>query len=336
MTVGVVIPCRNEVRWIRDLLDALRAQDRQPDEIVVVDDGSSDGTADAVGQWRQEHAGMPVRVVPGRGRGVAAAVNTGIAELTTEAVVRLDGHCRPAADYVRRTVELLDQPSVGVAGGAWTIQPGAQTIEARAIAIAGQHPLGSGGALYRSAPVASAKLQVASCDVDTVPFGAFRRDLWKELGGLDERLYTNEDYDFNFRVRDRGLRVMLDPSIRCTYYARPTIGTLARQYTRYGWWKARMLMLHPRSLRWRQAIPILLVPGLVVSPFVSVWFLVAYPVLVVVGALHAAVTRRDLAAAPWIAAAFFTIQLAWSAGIWASVLSGGRSALGARRPGVTS
>src|SRR5581483_8127497 len=202
-----------------------------------------------VERWRRAHPALPIRIIEGAGRGVAAAVNSGIAALHSDVIVRLDGHCRPAGDYVRRTAELATQPGTGVAGGAWTIRPSAATEQAAAIAIAVEHPLGSGGAAYRRPPADSSQ-PAAVESVDTVPFGCFRRALWQELGGLDERLWSNEDYDFNFRVRRRHLRVALDPTIRCTYYARPTVGALARQYGRYGWWKARMLRHHPESIRW--------------------------------------------------------------------------------------
>ena len=91
--------------------------------------------------------------------------------------------------------------------------------------------------------------------VDTVPFGCFRRATWESLGGFNERVLTNEDYEFNYRVRQSGRNVVLDPRIRSTYYARSTLPALAEQYFRYGWWKAQMLKVHPKSLRWRQAVP---------------------------------------------------------------------------------
>lgn len=319
-TVGVVIPCRNEARWLPRLLDALAAQGRRPDEIVVVDDGSTDGTATVVEEWRR-HSDLNVRVIAGPARGVAAAANAGVAALATDIVVRLDGHCLPAADYIARAVALASHPDVGVAGGVWVIEPSAATLEAEAIAIAAGHKIGSGGAMYRSSSVLS------PTDVDTVPFGCFGRSLWQALGGFDEGLQTNEDYDFNYRVRQRGFRVVLDPAMRCVYYARPTVKTVARQYGRYGWWKARMLMHHPGALRWRQVLPALLVPALLAAVLGVLldggdqWRLLSaiYPAVILLGAVHAAGTRDKWPAVLWLAATFITMHVMWSAAFWASL-----------------
>jgi GT2 family glycosyltransferase len=327
VTVGVVIPCRNEARWLADVLDALAVQDQGPDEVTVVDDGSVDGTTTVVREWQRQHPDLHVRIVPGPGRGVAAAVNAGVAGLTTDVVVRLDGHCRPAADYIARAVALITQSGVGVGGGVWLIEPGAPSLEAEAIAIAAAHPLGAGDASYRRTSLSE------PTDVDTVPFGCFRRSLWEALGGFDERLESNEDYDFNYRVRQRGLRIVLDPRIRCTYYARATMGALARQYSRYGWWKARMLLRHPRSLRWRQVLPALLVPallvvcgGMVFGDGYGWWSTLAiYPVATLIGAAHAAVTRHRWAATAWLAGIFMTIHLTWGCAFWTSLASAGLS-----------
>jgi hypothetical protein len=130
-------------------------------------------------------------------------------------------------------------------------------------------------------------------------------------------------------VRERGLRVMLDPTIRCTYYARPTLRALAKQYGRYGWWKAQMLRHHPRAIRWRQLIPAMLLPALLVGAVGTTFRpeplwpigLACYPVAVVAGAIHAGASRRRPAATPWIVGAFFTVHLFWSAGFWSSLLS---------------
>src|SRR3989304_7761914 len=118
---------------------------------------------------------------------------------------------------------------------------------ARPIAAAASPPLGAGDAGYRVGSQAG--------EVDTVPFGAFRREWLERVGGYDESLQTNEDYELNVRLRRAGGKIWFDPSIRSVYYARSDLAQLWRQYYRYGFWKARMLLRYPGSIRWRPALP---------------------------------------------------------------------------------
>ena len=89
---------------------------------------------------------------------------------------------------------------------------------------------------------------------------------------FDETLLTNEDYEFNVRIRQSGGRVWMDPSISSIYYARSTLSELAKQYWRYGYWKAQMLRRYPKTLRWRQMLPPVFVLALVSLGILSlVW-----------------------------------------------------------------
>src|SRR4030095_11405510 len=106
-----------------------------------------------------------------------------------------------------------------------------------------------------------------------------------KIGAYNESLLTNEDYEFNTRIRKSGGRVWLDPSIRSVYFARSTLKELIRQYWRYGFWKWRMLRRFPDTIRWRQALPPLFVLSLIglalISIFlpIAVWLLIAELVL---------------------------------------------------------
>jgi len=82
-------------------------------------------------------------------------------------------------------------------------------------------------------------------------------------------LLTNEDYEFNTRIRQAGGRVWLDPQIRSVYFARGNLAELAQQYWRYGFWKAQMLKRYPKTLRLRQALPPLFVFSLVLLPLLG-------------------------------------------------------------------
>ncbi|NQW02496.1 MAG: glycosyltransferase family 2 protein [Acidobacteria bacterium] len=332
MTCAVVIPCRNEAAHIGALLDALAAQTVRPDEVVVVDDGSTDGTADVVAQWSSRNRMFEVQLVAGSGRGPGAAMNVGIRTTQADVIIRFDGHSRPEPEYVQWSLATVSTPSVGVAGGVWRISPGAATPVAAAIAAVVSHPLGSGGALYRHPDVAGDN----PVRVETVPFGTFRRSLWEQLGGFDEALSANEDFDFNYRARKLGQDVVLDRRIKATYFARATLGALARQYFRYGFWKFQMLRKDPRALHWRQLPPALVLPWIF---FTIAWMMaapgalsgaaaMAYPAVVLAGAVHLALGGTSAVAA---FAAFFTVHVAWSSGLWCSMFvrrqaSAGRSA----------
>ena len=108
--------------------------------------------------------------------------------------------------------------------------------------------------------------------VDTVEFACLRKSLWEELGGYNEELLTNEDYDFNYRARASGRQVVLNRVEHCDYFARTTLRTLATQYSRYGGWKARMVRLHPRSIKVRHLVAPLFVLSLVLLAAGGAWF----------------------------------------------------------------
>jgi GT2 family glycosyltransferase len=138
------------------------------------------------------------------------------------------------------------------------VLPAVDNLLGKAIAGAVSHPFGIGDAKYR--------LRESEADqeaVDTVAFACFRKSLWQELGGYNESLPTNEDYDFNYRVRLAGREVILDRSGHCDYFARSTLQGLATQYCRYGGWKARMIRLHPRSIKLRHLVAPVFVLSLV-------------------------------------------------------------------------
>jgi hypothetical protein len=203
-------------------------------------------------------------------------------------------------------------------GGVWEIKPTSQDWAPRSIARAAAHPLGVGDARYRVGGGAQV--------VDTVPFGAYHRSVIDKIGPYDENLLSNEDYEFNVRLRLSGGQVWLDPKIRCTYFARSSFNSLARQYWRYGYWKAQMLRRYPHTLRWRQ-LSALLVLSLLGLAILSIFFpfarwLLGAEVLIYGGALlfaglQASIADRDPGMLTGVPLAIATMHLTWgTAFLW--------------------
>lgn len=323
--VSVIIPCFNEEATICSLLDSILAQTfpREQMEVIISDGLSEDGTRTRIGAFQAEHPELALRIVDNYARTIPAALNRAIEAARGAVVVRLDAHSMPYPEYVARCVQALEDGRGANVGGVWEVRPGADTWVARGIAAAAVHPLGVGDALYRLSPKAGA--------VDTVPFGAFQRELIGKIGGFDETLLTNEDYEFNVRVRQSGGEVWLDPGIRSVYFARATLGALARQYWRYGYWKFRMLRRYPATMRWRQALPPLFVLSLILLGLLSPWWpgarlllaveaMLYLSVLVIASALKA-VRERTAVLAAGLPLAVATMHLCWGGGFLWSLLS---------------
>lgn len=266
LEVSVVMPVRNEGAFIERALSAVLAQDfpQEQTEIILVDGASDDDTV-AIALRCATTEGRTIRVLDNPGRIAAKALNIGVRAARGRIVVRVDGHCVVATDFVRRSVERLgESESIGCVGGV--LETVGDGLVGRAIAIAMSSRFGVGGSTFR---VGTRK----AIDVDTVAFPAFRADVMAHAGPFDEELVRNQDDEYSYRLRSLGYRVLLDPSIRATYFSRATLRSTLRQYRQYGWWKVRVLQKHPRQMRARQFLPPLLVAalggGLLLTPLSS-------------------------------------------------------------------
>jgi succinoglycan biosynthesis protein ExoA len=255
---------------------------------------------------------------------IPSGLNQAIRESRGEIIVRLDAHSIPIPEYVERCVSAHESNKGDNVGGVWEIRAGADTWIAESISFAAAHPLGVGDAMYR--------LNAKAGAVDTVPFGSFRRTLIDRIGAFDETLLSNEDYEFNTRVRESGGTVWLDPAIRSVYFSRSTLTKLAAQYWRYGFWKFKMLKRYPHTLRWRQALPpvfvlslfVLIVLSLIVglARFILAAQLLIYFSALGLAGLKMAIEKRKGFLFIGLPLAIMTMHISWGAGfLWSGISS---------------
>jgi glycosyltransferase involved in cell wall biosynthesis len=254
--VTLIMPVRNEAGFIRRSLGAVLAQDYPRDclEIIVADGLSTDETRNIVRSLAGENPELqlidnPSGIVP-------TGINAALAHARGEIIVRVDGHCEIAPDYVSRCVHhLLVENVDGVGGPIETI---GETTTARAIALAMSSKFGVGGSAFRT-------VKDQTMFTDTVAFPAYTRAAMTMAGPFDEELVRNQDDEYNYRLRKLGARILLASDIRSRYYSRGSLRSLGRQYFQYGYWKVRVLQKHPLQMRLRQFVPIALVSALLIT-----------------------------------------------------------------------
>ena len=315
--VSVIIAVRNEAAYIAGCLSSVLGQNWPSNrmEIIVADGESTDGTPDII---RALPGTERVRLIVNPGRRQTAGLNLAIAQAEGDVVVRVDGHTQIATDYVSHCVAALEETGAACVGGR--IQPVGLTPAGSVIAAVARTAFAVPGAVHvgRSARF-----------TDTVYLGAWPADVLVRVGGYDEGLRTNEDFELAYRIRRAGGRVYLSPMIHSTYFGRQSLGALGSQYFLYGTGKAQVLRAHPRSLRIRQLVAPLFVASLACG--VIFWYSVSVVHVLCLGILlayvvlnlgfSAFVALRERPRAFWLLpVAYFTIHLCWGAGFWVGLL----------------
>lgn len=269
--VTVVMPVRNEGPFLAPCLEAVLSQDYpgQLLEVIVADGMSTDATRDIIRQFQSRHA--TVELIDNPGRIVPTGLNAAIQRARGEIIVRVDGHCVIAPDYVRRCVEHLRNDGVDGVGGP--VETVGETGLARVIAVAMGSTFGVGGSAFRT-------VHDRTTLADTIPFPAYTRAVILRAGPYDEELVRNQDDEYNYRLRKMGARLLLAADVRSVYYSRSSWRALWRQYFDYGYWKIRVMQKHPRQMRPRQFAPALLVGGLLLSLALSPWVTASFWILV--------------------------------------------------------
>jgi glycosyltransferase involved in cell wall biosynthesis len=246
--VNVVIPCRNEKNFITKCLDCIVGQDYPKDklEILVIDGMSNDGTREIIKKYMEQYPF--IKMLDNLKKIVPTAMNIGIKYAKGDIIVRMDAHSEYPKDYISKIIYWFDKSDADNIGGILITKPGADTLIAEAIALVLSSPFGVGNAYYKIG-VKEPKY------VDTVPFGAYRKELFDKIGLFDEELIRNQDDELNLRLLKQGGKILLVPEIVSYYYARDSLLKLWKMYFQYGYWKIRVIQKHKLPSSWRHLVP---------------------------------------------------------------------------------
>jgi glycosyltransferase involved in cell wall biosynthesis len=263
--VSVIIPCRNEEKFIGKCLDSIIANDYPKDklEVLVMDGMSQDKTKDIIKRYCQEYPF--INIIDNEQKIVPTALNIGIQNSKGEVIMRMDAHNIYEKGYISKCVKYLKDYDADNVGGIWITLPGSNGIVAQSIALALSHPFGVGNARYR---IGSKEPKY----VDTVPFGCYKRTVFEKIGFFDEDLTRNQDDEFNLRLIRNGGKILLAPDIVSYYYARDSLTKLSKMFFQYGYFKPLVAKKVRAILTWRQLMPVLLISSLTISGMLALFF----------------------------------------------------------------
>ena len=253
-SVSVILPVLNEESHLESAVTSILSQNYQgPLEVILAIGPSRDHTT-AIAKKLSEADSRVVIVQSPTGR-TAAGLNLALKKSQSPVVVRVDGHAQIPSNYIALVVEILNSTGAVNVGGMMAAD-GTTRFE-NAVAGAMRSPFGVGASRFHTGGQAGA--------VDTVYLGAFRREALLAIGGFDERFTRAQDWELNFRLREKGGIVYFDPRLEVIYRPRSTIKALAKQYFEYGRWRRVVSRRHPGTINYRYLAPPVALVGFVAS-----------------------------------------------------------------------
>ncbi len=248
--VTVVIPTRNEEDYISKCLDSFLNQSYPKEyyEVFVCDGGSKDNTVNIIKEYEQKY--KMFKYINNPGITMPKGVNLGIKNSNADIIILFGAHAYAQEDFIKNNVKKHEEyQDVGCVGGP--IETINTDDKGKAISYAISSPFGVGNALFRYAE--------KETYVDTVAFGAYKKEIFNKIGLLDEELTRNQDDELNLRVTKNGYKILLTPQVRSYYYSRSSYKKLWTQYFQYGFWKVRVIQKHKQIIALRHLIPVIFV-----------------------------------------------------------------------------
>lgn len=320
MLVSVICPIFNEEKYIEKCVCSIIAQDfpKNSLEIIFADGMSNDHTREIIGRYAAEYP--YIRLVDNPKRFVPSALNIAIDASHGDIIIRIDAHASYPANYISALVEAHNRISADNIGAVCRTDVFNCTPKSLAIKEILAHPLGVGNSTFRTGIE-------KEMEVDTVPFGCWRREVFKKFGNFDERLIRNQDIEFSKRIIRKGGRIIIIPDTYCTYFARETFSKLAKNNFDNGKWNILTVWYTRQfsSLSLRHFIPLLFLFSLILPAIAGIFWhpfwwlgiasLTAY--IVAVSLISAQIAVRKRMNFFYLVETFFVLHLSYG---WGSLV----------------
>ncbi|MCF6245175.1 MAG: glycosyltransferase family 2 protein [Sulfurovum sp.] len=321
--ISVIIPCLNEEKYImaclESILEAEYSHERM--EIFVVDGMSEDDTRKIVKEYQDKY--KFIHLIDNFKRIPPVAMNMGIKKAKGEFIVRLDAHALYPANYFSELIKWHQELNAQNVGTAIATEVKNKNKKSLAIKEVLSHGFGVGNSDFRTG-IKEIK------EVDTVPFGCYKKEAFETYGYYDERLVRNQDIELNKRIVNAGGKIYLIPDVQCTYYARENFTELAKNQYQNGFWNILTAYYTKtlNSLSVRHFIPLLFVLSFIVPLCISLIFpqvlwlsffsLVSYLSLVIIISIK---LKNNSNSIVYLMLSFLTLHLSYGLGSFVGIFS---------------
>jgi len=310
MKVSVIIPCKNEEQYIEKCIESVLKNNYKDIKVIVCDGKSTDNTQDIVRRLEAIHP--QVKLLINERETTPFALNLGIKSINSDVYLILGAHAELALDHIENAVQLLNKKyEVGCVGGILENVYSDDTSEAIGMAMSSRFGVGD------------AKFRTGAKDgyVDTVAFGAYRKEVFEKIGYFDDELTRNQDDEFNYRLTQSGFKIYFSNSIRSKYYVRGSFEKLFKQYYQYGYWKVLVNKKHNTITTIRQLIPLFFVLFLIfggglafLSKFVMSTFVIVLLLYFLLGGFSAVNQAKGILKTGKVLLAFFILHISYGIG----------------------
>ncbi|MBK7230516.1 MAG: glycosyltransferase family 2 protein [Ignavibacteriales bacterium] len=267
----LICPVFNEVNYINNILNFFLESNPTEKEIYFIDGGSTDNTVQIIQNFIKKNSNIKLLINPNRF--VPFALNLGIKSSKGDPIIRLDAHTIYSIDYCEKILEVFNETNADIVGGPM-IKSGESFFQ-KTVAYCSSTSLGIG----------NSKIHQVNYDgpSDHVYLGAWKRNLFNDIGYFDENLLRNQDDEFHYRAKSMGKKIFLSSRIKSQYFPRKNLKKLFSQFFQYGLFKPLVLQKVKSEFKFRHIIPsifvlyVLLLPlwynSLLLSSMLFVYFL---------------------------------------------------------------
>lgn len=318
--LSVICPIYNEEKYIAKCIDSILTQDYSKEdlEVIFVDGMSRDQTREIIAKYTERYPF--IRLIDNPDKIVPPAMNKGILASKGDVIMRLDAHATYAPNYFSVLVKALNELRADNVGAVCRTDVLNKTPKTLAIKEVLSNKFGVGNSTFRTGVT-------KVMEVDTVPFGCWRRDVFDKYGLYDVRLVRNQDIELNKRILRGGGKIYIVPNTYCTYLARENYRALAKNNYGNGKWNILTVFYTKQfdSLSVRHFVPLafvlsIIIPGLfsvIYWPFVllSILSLLAYGT--VLGTVSAKLSMSKKLNFGYLLVSFMVLHLSYG---WGSLV----------------